>query len=169
MYHKNRFHKTRGGFIMSANRLDELRKEVDQVNLRLLDLINRRGELIKQIGDIKTEQGINVFDPIREREMLDLILKNHDGHFEYSTIEHLFKEIFKAAKELIEEDQLNALLVSRQKKPTDTVVNIGENIQIGNGHREFVFGRAQWNPMNKWMRWLKRLKRRVKLITRRCI
>lgn len=60
---------------MSANRLDELRKEVDQVNLRLLDLINRRGELIKQIGDIKTEQGINVFDPIREREMLDLILK----------------------------------------------------------------------------------------------
>lgn len=125
---------------MSANRLDELRNEVDQVNLRILDLINRRGDLIKQIGDIKTEQGINVFDPIREREMLDLILKNHDGHFEYSTIEHLFKEIFKAAKELIEEDQLNALLVSRQKKPTDTIVKIGEDIQIGNGHREFVFG-----------------------------
>ncbi|RPF55326.1 bifunctional 3-deoxy-7-phosphoheptulonate synthase/chorismate mutase [Aquisalibacillus elongatus] len=124
---------------MDPNRLDELRKEVDQVNLRILDLINRRGDLIKQIGDIKTDQGMKVFDPIREREMLDLILRNHEGPFEYSTIEHLFKEIFKAAKELIEEDQLNALLVSRQKKPNDTIVHIGD-IEIGNGHQEHIFG-----------------------------
>lgn len=128
-----------GNSIMNYNKLEELRDEVDHVNLRILDLINQRGQLIKQIGDIKIEQGINVFDPLREREMLDLIMKNHNGPFEYSTINHLFKEIFKAAKELIEEDQLNALLVSRQKKPTDTVVRI-DDIEIGNGHNEFVFG-----------------------------
>ncbi|TFB25070.1 3-deoxy-7-phosphoheptulonate synthase [Filobacillus milosensis] len=124
---------------MDPNKLEQLREEVDQVNLRILDLINKRGELIKQIGDIKTHQGINVFDPLREREMLDLIIKNHEGPFEYSTIEHLFKEVFKAAKELIEEDQLNALLVSRQKKPTDTIVKVDE-IEVGNGKPEFIFG-----------------------------
>ncbi|GEL77183.1 bifunctional 3-deoxy-7-phosphoheptulonate synthase/chorismate mutase [Tenuibacillus multivorans] len=124
---------------MNPNNLDKLRKEVDQVNLRILDLINRRGELIKQIGDIKKEQGIKVFDPIREREMLDLIIQNNNGPFEKSTVNHLFKEIFKAAKELIEEEHLNTLLISRQKKPNDTVVDI-DGVKVGNSHQEFIFG-----------------------------
>ncbi|SEU07607.1 3-deoxy-D-arabinoheptulosonate-7-phosphate synthase /chorismate mutase [Salinibacillus kushneri] len=124
---------------MSNEQLDHLRKELDKVNLDLLSLINKRGELVQQIGEVKEKHGMNRFDPVREREMLNQILKEHEGPFEYSTIEHLFKEIFKMALELQEDDHRKALLVSRKKKPEDTVINIkGEN--IGDGSLHYVMG-----------------------------
>ncbi|WP_188206451.1 bifunctional 3-deoxy-7-phosphoheptulonate synthase/chorismate mutase [Alkalibacillus aidingensis] len=124
---------------MSSYDLDQLRDELDNVNIKILELINERGKLVKQIGDIKKSQGMKAYDPVREREMLDHIIEKHQGPFEYSTIEHLFKEIFKAAKELQEDDYRKTLLVSRKKKPTDTVVSI-DNVDVGNGHQQLVVG-----------------------------
>jgi 3-deoxy-7-phosphoheptulonate synthase/chorismate mutase len=119
--------------------LEQLRKEVEEVNLKLLELINKRGELVQEIGKLKEAQGVNRYDPIREREMLNAIIEHHDGPFETSTIEHLFKEIFKAALELQEDDHRKALLVSRKKQPENTIVDIkGEKVGDGNPH--FVFG-----------------------------
>lgn len=47
--------------------------------------------------------------------MLNQILEENDGPFENSTIQHIFKEIFKAGLELQEDDHSKALLVSRKK------------------------------------------------------
>src|SRR5690625_5681837 len=99
---------------MSNLDINKLREELDQINLDILSLINDRAKLVQQIGKIKQKQGIKRFDPVREREMLNHILENHDGPFVHSTIEHLFKEIFKAGLELIEDDNRNELLRSEE-------------------------------------------------------
>jgi 3-deoxy-7-phosphoheptulonate synthase/chorismate mutase len=119
--------------------LEQLRKEVEAINLKMLDLINERGHLVQEIGRVKETQGINKYDPVREREMLNIIKEYNEGPFDNSTIEHLFKEIFKAALELQQDDHRKALLVSRKKKPENTVIEIkGE--QLGDGKAHFVFG-----------------------------
>ncbi len=64
------------------------------------------------------------FDPVRERNMLDLIVENNNGPFETSTLQHIFKQIFQAGLELQEEDHRKALLVSCKKKIEDTIVEI---------------------------------------------
>ncbi|HLT55525.1 MAG TPA: chorismate mutase, partial [Bacillota bacterium] len=58
---------------MMGSSLDTLRKQLDEVNLEILELINRRAEIVQQIGQIKSKQSMKKFDPVREREMLDLI------------------------------------------------------------------------------------------------
>ena len=124
---------------MGNQGLEQLRKEVEAINLKMLDLINERGQLVQEIGRVKETQGINKYDPVREREMLNIIKDHNEGPFDNSTIEHLFKEIFKAALELQQDDHRKALLVSRKKKPENTVIEIkGE--QIGDGKAHFVFG-----------------------------
>ncbi|UOR11905.1 bifunctional 3-deoxy-7-phosphoheptulonate synthase/chorismate mutase [Halobacillus amylolyticus] len=124
---------------MSNQQLDQLRSQLEEVNLQLLNLINKRGELVKDIGQIKEKQGMNRFDPVRERVMFDQISQHNDGPFEDSTVIHLFKEIFKAGLELQQDDHRKALLVSRKKKPEDTVIDIkGE--KIGDGNRHFIMG-----------------------------
>src|SRR5690625_7952895 len=71
--------------------------------------------------------------------MLNKITKANKGPFVDSTVEHIFKEIFKASLELQKDDHRKALLVSRKKKPEDTIVTIkGE--QFGNGSTKFVIG-----------------------------
>ncbi|MCP1160119.1 bifunctional 3-deoxy-7-phosphoheptulonate synthase/chorismate mutase [Bacillus infantis] len=124
---------------MSNKELDQLRERVEEINLQLLSLISERASLVQEIGRVKETQGVNRYDPVRERKMLDSIKEHNEGPFENSTIEHLFKEIFKAGLELQKDDHRKALLVSRKKKPENTIVDLrGEKIGDGNPH--FVFG-----------------------------
>lgn len=124
---------------MVNNNLDTLRDQVDQLNLELLSVINKRANLVQEIGKLKGVQGSLRFDPVREREMLNQIVEANNGPFEDSTIEHLFKEIFKAGLELQEDDHSKALLVSRKNKQEDTVVSVN-GLEIGKGEPAFVFG-----------------------------
>lgn len=133
------FKNIKGVSKMSGNKMDQHREELDTLNLELLELINKRAALVQEIGKIKVKQGMKKFDPIREREMLNSIVRKNDGPFEDSTIEHIFKEIFKASLELQEDDHRKALLVSRKRKPEDTVILV-KGTAIGNGSPQYVMG-----------------------------
>ncbi|WP_141433786.1 bifunctional 3-deoxy-7-phosphoheptulonate synthase/chorismate mutase [Bacillus sp. 03113] len=124
---------------MANTELDQLRNRVDELNLELLSLINERARLVQEIGQAKETQGVFRYDPVRERSMLDLIKEKNDGPFENSTIEHIFKEIFKAGLDLQKDDHSKALLVSRKKKAEDTIVDL-KGVKIGTGTPHFVFG-----------------------------
>jgi 3-deoxy-7-phosphoheptulonate synthase / chorismate mutase len=115
---------------MSNEQLEHLRSELDDINLQLLNLLNKRAELSKEIGRVKLKQGINKFDPERERHMLNVIAQNNNGPLADNTIQYLFKQIFKACLDLQQDTSKKALLVSRKKKIEDTVVEIGE-VKVG--------------------------------------
>nr|WP_207789164.1 bifunctional 3-deoxy-7-phosphoheptulonate synthase/chorismate mutase [Neobacillus terrae] len=119
--------------------MEQLRTRVDELNLELLRLINERAQIVQEIGRVKEGQGENRYDPVRERKMLDKIKENNDGPFENSTIDHIFKEIFKAGMDLQKDDHERALLVSRKKKPENTIVDLKGEL-IGDGKPHFVFG-----------------------------
>lgn len=112
--------------MMSNQELEELRIKVDNINIKLLELINERARITQEIGHIKMKQGMPRFDPVREREMFDKIIANNSGPFDDNIIRHLFKQIFQASLELQEEDNNKQLLVSRKRHPEDTVVVIGD-------------------------------------------
>ena len=99
---------------MANHELDQLRKQVDEINLQLLHLLNKRGEIVQKLEQ-KQVQGTKRFDPVREREVLDMIAEHNEGPFETSTVQHIFKTIFKASLELQEDDNRKALLVSRKR------------------------------------------------------
>ncbi|MEN2467870.1 bifunctional 3-deoxy-7-phosphoheptulonate synthase/chorismate mutase [Ornithinibacillus sp. FSL M8-0202] len=124
---------------MMVNELSELRNQIDEVNLKILALLNQRGRIVQQIGEYKEKQGVVRFDPVRERQALDFIMEHHEGPFEASTIKHIFKEIFKASLELQEDEQNKALLVSRKAHPNDTIVEIN-GTKIGSGEQHFIMG-----------------------------
>ncbi|QDP40895.1 bifunctional 3-deoxy-7-phosphoheptulonate synthase/chorismate mutase [Radiobacillus deserti] len=124
---------------MGNEQLDQLRDKLDEVNIQILDLINSRAEIVKEIGEIKEKQGAIYYDPVRERDMLNKITAKNNGPFEDSTIVHLFKEIFKAGLELQKDDHRKALLVSRKKKPEDTVIEINGE-RFGDGNQHFIMG-----------------------------
>ncbi|HIV74345.1 MAG TPA: bifunctional 3-deoxy-7-phosphoheptulonate synthase/chorismate mutase [Candidatus Pseudogracilibacillus intestinigallinarum] len=124
---------------MSNGKMETLRAQLDELNLDLLDLINKRAEIVRQIGEIKGKQSTRRFDPVRERDMLNHIIQHNDGPFKNATVEHIFKEIFKAGLEIQEDDQQKALLVSRKRKAEDTIIDINGE-QYGDGHTRFVFG-----------------------------
>lgn len=126
-------------YVLKMNQMEVLRQQMNEVNLELLTLINKRAELVQEIGQIKHKQGMKRFDPVREREMINQITSHNNGPFINSTIEHIFKEIFKASLELQEDDHRKELLVSRKNKPDDTIIDINGR-QIGDGKIHSIMG-----------------------------
>lgn len=124
---------------MNINELEQLRNKLDDVNLQLLELVNLRATLVKQIGQLKSKQGMKRYDPVRERQMLDRLIEFNNGPFDNSTIEHIFKEIFKAGLELQEDDHHKELLVSRKRKPENTVIDVKGEL-VGDGNTHLVMG-----------------------------
>jgi len=128
-----------GGLKLNNNDLDQLRSEIDEINHQMLELLNKRGEIVKKIGIAKIDKGVKRFDPVRERKMLDYIADQNEGPYSTSTLQHIFKEIFKCSLELQEEDDKKVLLVSRKRKSENTIVEVN-GVKIGDGSPIIIAG-----------------------------
>ncbi|GIW27895.1 MAG: bifunctional 3-deoxy-7-phosphoheptulonate synthase/chorismate mutase [Meiothermus sp.] len=113
-------------------RILELRKEIDRINRELLRLLSERGRLVSEIGRVQTELGLAHYDPRREEEMLAYLTQENPGPYPAETIKRLFKEIFKASLDLEEQQDKQKFLYSRQVKPEDTTVRVGD-VVFGQG------------------------------------
>ncbi|MBX4146908.1 bifunctional 3-deoxy-7-phosphoheptulonate synthase/chorismate mutase [Paenibacillus lautus] len=124
---------------MSQGRLEQLRSELDSVNLQLLELLSERARIAQEIGQEKQKQGVPDFDPVREKKMLDTLVEHNQGPFDNETVRHLFKQIFQASLKLQQVDHKKHLLVSRKKKQEDTLIQLGNTV-IGGGTPVMIAG-----------------------------
>ncbi len=111
-------------------KIQSLRKQIDALNLQLLELLSRRAETAEQIGEIQTQLGLTHYDPLREAEMLEALTKANRGPFDDGTVKSLFKQIFQASMHLEDQQDKKHYLTSRTTHESDTVVHVGD-VQIG--------------------------------------
>lgn len=112
--------------------LESLRDEIESVNGALLDLLNRRAQLVTAIQKVKARDAIPIFLPEREKQMLDELARRNDGPFPDETVRHLFKEIFKASVDLMETRKVRTLKVSRAHRQRDLQIDVSGAV-IGDG------------------------------------
>ncbi|WZE72418.1 bifunctional 3-deoxy-7-phosphoheptulonate synthase/chorismate mutase [Macrococcus sp. CCM 2573] len=122
------------------NDLNALRENIETLNIEILKLLSERGQIAKQIGQEKRKQGTAIYDPEREKQMINKLLDLNDGPFDDNVIKQLFKEIFKASTELQKSESEKHLLVSRKLKQEDTIVTFDNGGIIGAGTKSYIFG-----------------------------
>ena len=66
------------GGVPSAH-IGALRQAIDEIDEKILDLINQRLLLAKQIGDLKKKGGIQIEDSGREKEILSRLQEKNNG------------------------------------------------------------------------------------------
>ncbi|QDU60651.1 Prephenate dehydratase [Planctomycetes bacterium Pan216] len=88
------------GSTRSASKLDSLRNQIDRLDLQLLKLANDRAKLAVDIGKIKAEQGVEVFSPAREDEILTRMVEKNTGPLDNRAVRALFRELMSASRSL---------------------------------------------------------------------
>lgn len=78
--------------------LEQLRKEIDEIDTRLLSLLSSRQRLAHEIGEVKRNLGLEVFDPAREQEVLRRLVSSDQGSLSPDAIRIIFNEIISAAR-----------------------------------------------------------------------
>jgi chorismate mutase len=76
--------------------LKNLRKEIDVLDTEILALLEKRVETAQKIGAIKAEKGLQISDPIREKEVLDNVSKG--TKLEKPFVKNLFSSIIEYCK-----------------------------------------------------------------------
>src|SRR5213593_5152034 len=81
--------------------LDELRDDIDRVDEVLVRLLNERARVACEIGRIKKEQGIEIYQPDRERQVLEHVRNVAiEGPLGPDAIARLFERIIDEARSL---------------------------------------------------------------------
>ncbi|MGB3617933.1 MAG: chorismate mutase, partial [Catalinimonas sp.] len=78
--------------------LDELRGRIDGLDEQLLDLLNRRMEVVREIGTLKRREGTVIYRPERERAIIDRLAERHRGLLHRAAVEAIFLEIFAVSR-----------------------------------------------------------------------
>ena len=51
----------------SSKNFDKLRKKIDSLDREILNLLNERGDIALEIRELKMENSVGVYDPVREK------------------------------------------------------------------------------------------------------
>jgi chorismate mutase len=70
-----------------------LRQAIDEIDGKILDLINQRLFLAKQIGDFKNQGGLQITDSGREKEILNRLLEENNGPLGADGLRNIFEAI----------------------------------------------------------------------------
>jgi chorismate mutase/prephenate dehydratase len=85
---------------MSMEKIQELRKKIDGIDDKLLDLLNERARIVIEIGNIKKSGKIAFHSPSREREIIERLTGRNNGPFPQDTLKAVFREIMSSSLSL---------------------------------------------------------------------
>ena len=73
--------------------LEELRKQIDELDVRIVQLINQRAAIVRQIGDIKAENSQAVYSPVREHAVYENVTAANAGPLSNESVRAVFREV----------------------------------------------------------------------------
>jgi len=78
--------------------IDDWRKEIDEIDKKILQLLNKRTKCVINIGKLKKQKGISLYSAKREDEILKLLLKQNKGPLKEINIRNIFEKIIDESK-----------------------------------------------------------------------
>ena len=85
---------------MTAPELDSLRSAIDEVDQRILELMAERVRLVLAVGDVKRASQMPVYDPERERRVLDRLASLAEPPLDGSTVRRVFERLIDEMRRL---------------------------------------------------------------------
>jgi chorismate mutase len=70
-----------------------LRQAIDEIDEKIMELINQRLSLAKQVGDFKKQGGIQITDSDREKEIMKRLLEKNNGPMRDNGLRNIFGAI----------------------------------------------------------------------------
>lgn len=96
---------------LTPNDLSRCRVIIDDLDRRIVALLNERTAVVEQIGRIKEELNLGIYEPKREDQVLENVLTHSSGPLPPDSIKRIFERII---------DEMRTL----------------QKMRLGNGHSE---------------------------------
>jgi chorismate mutase/prephenate dehydratase len=81
-------------------RLFSIRTKIDKIDKKILELLNQRAGLCKEVGAVKSASKDTVFKPFREKEVLNHLIDNNPGILPDDHLRAIYREILSSSRKL---------------------------------------------------------------------
>ena len=78
--------------------LSDWRRRIDDIDRKLVELLNERSRCALEIGKLKQAQNLPLYQPDREREVLENAERTNPGPLSNAAIRRLFERIIDEAR-----------------------------------------------------------------------
>lgn len=83
---------------MATDPLDEWRVKIDEIDLKLVKLLNDRAQYAAEIGKIKLTLGLDAYSPEREEEVMSNVTSCNRGPLSAKAVRRLFERIIDESR-----------------------------------------------------------------------
>lgn len=83
-----------------AASLGRLRARIDELDRELVEILNRRAAVAIEIGELKKREGMEVWSPARETEVLNRVIRYSRGPLLDETLRSIFRELMSGSRKL---------------------------------------------------------------------
>jgi chorismate mutase len=83
-----------------AAQVDEYRRRIDQIDDQLMKLLNARSACAVEIGRIKRRIAMAVYQPEREKWILDRVERNNPGPLDSGAVRRVFERVIDEGRRL---------------------------------------------------------------------
>ncbi len=83
-------------------KLDNLREQIDEIDTKIVELLQSRASLVLKVKEAKAESNIDIYSPAREKEIRERVQGlAKEGNFPRETLDNIFSSIVGATRSLI--------------------------------------------------------------------
>jgi chorismate mutase-like protein len=79
-------------------KVEDWRRKIDEIDKKLVELLNERSQCVVEIGRLKKVDGTPLYQPDREREVLAAVERANHGPLSGAAIRRLFERILDEAR-----------------------------------------------------------------------
>jgi len=105
--------------------LEELRKQIDELDRQLVDLLNERAKAAIQIGHLKAATSLPVYEPTREKLVFQNVRAKNKGPLPDIELTHIYERIIDVMRAL----QRNELASERNAQAAAQAAGPGTGAQ----------------------------------------
>jgi chorismate mutase len=80
--------------------IDDWRIRIDEIDLELVNLFNERTQCAIEIGHIKKRQGLEIYSPKREAQVIANVTAANTGPLDAEAIRRLFERVIDEARRI---------------------------------------------------------------------
>lgn len=80
--------------------LARIRRNIDEVDAVLVKLLNQRAKWALEIGELKKREGVPVYQPEREAEVMTHVTETNRGPLSTAAVKRLFERIVDESRRL---------------------------------------------------------------------
>jgi len=84
-------------FLVETQELEHLRSKIDEIDREVTRLLNDRVRAAAEIGKIKSEKGLDPYDPAREEEVFRKVCELNEGPVEDLALRTIYREVVSAS------------------------------------------------------------------------